>query len=229
MTRIPGQVWLQREIEQPGDLDDVGVLPQPTVAVVRGLPSPRWDEPDRVPDRFGDGVADRELQALLGKRSDQGVGVARAVPADDDLLAAPPVRDLREGPVQDGQVIGGGVAAGVTRAQQHRDGLVAVVQPRAQGVMTEAALKVPADVLLVRMGRDQRRVEVDHDVGDGLARRAGARQLRPGRHWYIALPCTKHKVCPPLLAASSPLASGATSAFRCGGTGSGLVDRGRLR
>ena len=55
------------QVQQAGDLDDVGVLAQPTVAVVRSLPGPGWGEPDRVPDGFGDGVADGELQALLGK------------------------------------------------------------------------------------------------------------------------------------------------------------------
>ena len=95
------------QVQQVRDLDDIGVFPQPTVAVVRGLPGPGGGEPDRVPDRFGDREANREVQVLLGQCGDQGVGVARAVSSDQDLLAAPPVRDLGKGLLEDGQVIGG--------------------------------------------------------------------------------------------------------------------------
>ena len=126
----------------------------PPSLLFAACPVAHRDEPDRVADGFGDGVADRELQVLLGECGDQGVGVARAVRADQDLLAAPPVWDLAQRPVQHGEVVGGGVAAGVARAQQHCEGLAGVVQPGPEGVMAEAALEVPASIFLVRVGRD---------------------------------------------------------------------------
>ena len=160
LERVQGRTWMWElaahddphpgaglapagKVEQVRDLDDVSVLPQPTVGVVRALPGALGCEPDRISDGFGDGVTDRELQSLLGKRGDQSVGVAGAVSADQDLLAAPPVRDLTQCPVQHGQVIGGGVAARVARAQQHLDSLVAVVQPRAQGWWSKPPLNFP--------------------------------------------------------------------------------------
>ena len=145
---VAGHV-LAAQVEQVRDLDDVGVLAQLPVAVVRALPGVRGHEPDGVPDRVGDGVADRELEPLNRNGADQGVGVAGAISPDQDLLAAPPVRDLRQRPVQHGEVVGGGVAAGVAGAQHHHQGLVAVVQPGSERVMTEAALEVPASFFLV--------------------------------------------------------------------------------
>jgi len=49
------------------------VFTQEPVGVAGDLPGPLRDLLDGVSDGFGDGVADRELQALLGKRGDQGV------------------------------------------------------------------------------------------------------------------------------------------------------------
>ena len=157
------------QVEHAGHLHDVGVLTQPTVGVVRCGPGVLGDSLDGVPDRFGDGVADREPQSLNGKRGDQGVGVAGAVSPDEDLLAAPAVRDLRQGVLQHGQVVARGVATGVPWPQQHRQRLVGVVEPGTEWVVSVPALEVAFGVLLVRMGGDQGRVEVDHDVADDLA------------------------------------------------------------
>ena len=79
------------QVEQAGDLHDVGVLTQATVGVARALPGPGRHRGDRLADSFSDGEADREVQPLSRHRGDQGVGVARAVSPDQD-------RDVRVTP-----------------------------------------------------------------------------------------------------------------------------------
>ena len=165
------------QVEHLGDVDDVGVLTQVPVGVAGDLPGPLRHRNDGVPDGVGDGVADRELQALLGQRGDQGVGVAGAVGPDQDRCAAPPVRQLAQRPVHDGEVISGGVTAGVARPQHRGQGFAGVVQPRAERVVAETALEVALGAFLVRMRRHEGRVEVDHHLSDRLAGSAGAGQL----------------------------------------------------
>jgi len=102
-----------------------------------------------VPDGVGDGVADRELQALLGQRADQRVGVSGAVGPDQDRLVTPPVRQLGQCLLHDSEVIGGGVATGVAGAQHRGQGLVGVVQPGPQRVVAKAALEVALGAFLL--------------------------------------------------------------------------------
>ena len=52
----PGQV------EQAGDVDDVGVLPHVAVGIAGTVPGPLRHEPDRRADGVSDRIADRELQ-----------------------------------------------------------------------------------------------------------------------------------------------------------------------
>ena len=92
MTRMP---WAAggpaAQVEQAGDLHDVGVLTQPTVGVARGLPGVFGDGADRLADGVGDWEADREVESLRRHRADQGVGVAGPVGPDQD-------RDVRVTP-----------------------------------------------------------------------------------------------------------------------------------
>jgi len=129
--------------------------------------------------RPGDREANRELQVLLGQRPDQRVGGAGAIGPDQDRLVPPAVRQLRERPLQHQQVVGGGVAAGVARAQQAGQGLAGVVQPRTERVIAEAALDVALGAFLVRVRRHQRRVQVDHRLVQQPPGRPRTRQLRP--------------------------------------------------
>ena len=77
-------------------------------------------------------------------------------------------------------MVTGGVAPGVARSPEHRQGLVGVVQPRPQRVMSEAALEVAFGVFFVRVRGDQRGVEVDHDLTDRLAGGPRPRELGTG-------------------------------------------------
>lgn len=62
-------------------------------------------------------------------------------------------------------MVGGGIGTGVAWPEQHRGGLTgpgaAVVDEREQGVEPESFLVGRGSVLLVRMGGQQRRVQVD--------------------------------------------------------------------
>ena len=139
------------QVDQAGDLHDVGVLTQAAVGVARGLPGVFGDGADRCADGVGDRVADREVQPGGEKRADQGVGVARPISPHQDRGAAVtrPVGHLGQRPVQHDQVIGGGVTAGVPGPQDRREGLAGVVQPRPERVMAKAALEGAPGAFLV--------------------------------------------------------------------------------
>jgi hypothetical protein len=74
-----------------------------------------------------------------------------------DLL----VGDLRERPVDHGDVISGGVRAGVPRAQQHRERLAGFVRVGVERVEPIPVLVVPGCLLLLGVRGDQRRVDID--------------------------------------------------------------------
>jgi hypothetical protein len=92
-------------------------------------------------------------------------------------------RQLRQGVLDHRDVVARRVRAGITRTQQHRQRLTgplgAVVHERAQRVKPEPPLERRASLLLIRVRRHQRRVQV-HD--QRLARvRVVVRRVDPGQ------------------------------------------------
>ena len=98
------------------------------------------------------------LAAVVG----QLVRRAGAVRADQDLDALDVLgRDLRERQVEHRLVIGGGVRAGVPGPEHRAERLAGLIGIGVQRVKPVAALVVPGRPLLLRMARDQRRVQID--------------------------------------------------------------------
>ena len=97
-----------------------------------------------------------------GDVADQVQGGARAI-AGDQQVPPVPGRELRDRLVEHLDVIEGGVAAGVARAQPKRQRLAGVVTPRGQRVMTPGALERARRLLLVAVRDLDRGVHADHD------------------------------------------------------------------
>jgi hypothetical protein len=150
----------------------------------------------------GRGEADRAGQPLAVQPGQELVAGSGAVGADQDPPPGPgpgPVPgQLRQLLLGDRDVVGGGVGAGVTCPQQHRQrlpaALGAVVEERPQRVVAEPALERRRRPLLVRVGGHQRRVEIDDQrrrgarpavggllAGQGPYPRAGRRPRRVNR------------------------------------------------
>jgi len=92
-------------------------------------------------------------------------------------------RQLRQGQVQDLDVIGGGVGPGIAGAQDPRQGFGGVVQPCADRVEAEPFSVSGCGVLLVGMGIEQGGVEVQRHVavlGDRVETRPPHRPAHPG-------------------------------------------------
>ncbi len=98
-------------VEMVGELDDSGAVTQAAVAVERGHPV----------GGDGDRDSDGELRVQAVFAQAAGVGeelvaaTGRVGPDEDRAAVAVRVGNLVQGLVQDGDVVGGGVAAGVTR------------------------------------------------------------------------------------------------------------------
>ncbi len=104
-----------------------------------------------------------------------------AVGADEDVGAvAVGVGDLGQSRVQDGDVVRGGVGAGVARPQHTGQGLAGVVQEAQHRVVAEAALVGGRCLLLLRVAGDQGGVDVQDQVGQVAAARAGSGYAVPG-------------------------------------------------
>ena len=90
------------------------------------------------------------------------MGSAGGISADQDLQALEVLgRDLRERPIEHRHMIGGGVRAGVPRSEQGAERLPGLIQVDLQRVKPVAALVVPGRLLLLRMRRDQRRIDIE--------------------------------------------------------------------
>ena len=92
--------------------------------------------------------------------------------------------DLRDRRGQDGDVVGGGVRAGVPGAQHQRERLLGVLAPHPERVVAEPLLERDRGPFLLRVRRHQGRVDIEDDgvtevgVGD-LRGRHPAGQLGP--------------------------------------------------
>ncbi len=175
-----GAVGVAGEVDQAGQLCDLGPGAQGAVLFQRGVPDLVGQGADGLSDLGGDGVADRErgLDPALSQSSqvgEEGLGAARAVGADEDRgPVAMRVRDLGKGLVEDRDVIGGGVRSGVARPQETCQGLAGVVQEAEHRVVAEAALVGRGGLFLLGVAGDQCGVDVQHQ----------ARQLTPsGVRW----------------------------------------------
>src|SRR4051812_23373204 len=93
-------------------------------------------------------------------------GAAGAVRADEDGGAvAVGVGDLGQRLVEDGDVVGGGVGAGVTGSEDCGEGFAGVVQEAQQRVVAEAALVGRRCLLFLGVAGDQGGVEVQDQAG----------------------------------------------------------------
>ena len=152
----------------------------PAGRVDRRGPRPPWNSGDGGPNVVGDREPDRVLQPLFGEVIAEGVGEPGTVGADQDPLGPVSVGQLRQGGVEDGDVVGGGVRPGVARAQDPAQRLVGVVQKGEQRVVSVAALEVPGRLFLLRVHLDQGGVQIDHHVIQVLPGRPSRWQLPSG-------------------------------------------------
>lgn len=142
----PGPVRVAGQVGHAGQLGDFRALAQGAVLFECGMPDLLGQGSDRLADRLGDGVSDGEV----GEDSAcvQGPHVVQerfrssgAVGADEDGCAvAVGVGDLGKCLVEDGDVVGGGVGAGVAGPEESGQGFAGVVQEAQQRVVVEAAL-----------------------------------------------------------------------------------------
>jgi hypothetical protein len=141
--RIPGQTTSGQDA---GDLGQAGAVAVAAVGVDRIGPHRLRDGSDRDPFPLGDRPADRELAVHRGVTETTDVGeellrAAGAISPDQDRGAVPVhVRKLGEGGVQDGDVVGGGIATRVALPQLSGEELAGVVAERQQPVIAEGLL-----------------------------------------------------------------------------------------
>jgi len=183
------------QVQQAGELGDPRPLADGTAGIDRRAPHIRGDLGEQLGSLAGQGEADGVGQAPPVHPPQHGVGAAGVVRADQHPPSGPGAGDmsgqLGQRALDHGDVVGGGVGPGIARAQQDAQRLPgafrAVVDERAQRVEPIPALERRTRVLLVRVSRDQRRVQV-HDQrvlrADPVVRGAGAGggpRVRPGR------------------------------------------------
>ena len=104
----------------------------------------------------------------------------RVGPDEDRAAVAVRVGKLVQGLVQDGDVVGGGVAAGVTRTQHPGQGFTGGVEETQQRVVAEGVFPGRRRRFLLRMRRHDCRVDVQHEPGQRLAEHHGGGQRAPG-------------------------------------------------
>ena len=143
------------------------VLALLAVLVEGSAPCPLRQGADRLSHRLGEIEADREADvAFAGPVEEVVAGPGRVDPKQDLDLLDPIARDLLKRRLGDRDLIGGGVGAGVARPQHPRGGLARLVEVGEQRMEAVAALEVAGRSLLLGMGADEGRVEVDrHPLG----------------------------------------------------------------
>src|SRR5205814_7936170 len=130
--------------DEAGNFADIGAVTEIAVGVqggdpVRGLA-------DRLPDGFGDRDPDGEagVDPVLTEAADVGqeaLGASGRVRPYQDRGAVPvSVRDLREGLIEDGDVVGCGIRPGPAFAEQPGQGFAGAVQETEQRVVAERLL-----------------------------------------------------------------------------------------
>ena len=72
-------------------------------------------------------------------------------------------RDLGDSGVQNFDVVGRGVRAGVARTKLHGEQLAAVIAPHTEGVEPEGPLERGRRVLLLRVGDHDRGIDIEDD------------------------------------------------------------------
>jgi hypothetical protein len=119
------------QVHQAGQFGDPGAVTDLVVGVVGRGPPVLRDVGEQVGRVRRQGEPDRIRQALAGEPLDQLLGAAGAAGADQDLasgaLSGPLSGQLREGLSDDGDVVGGGVRAGVAGPQQDGEGFAGAV------------------------------------------------------------------------------------------------------
>lgn len=159
------------QVDHAGQLGGLGGLTQGPVRVQGRVPDLFGQGADRAADRCGDCVSDRETQVKAvvtqgAEMCEERLRAACAVGADQDVGAVPVgVGDLREGLVEHGDVIGGGVVSGVARPQQPGHRLAGVDQETQQRVEPEAAFVGGCGLVFLGVAGDQRGVEGQDQAG----------------------------------------------------------------
>ncbi len=104
-----------------------------------------------------------------------------AVRADEDFGAvAVGVGDLGQGRIQDGDVVGGGIGAGVARPQHSGQGFAGVVQKAQQRVVAEAAFIGGRRLFLLGVAGDEGGVDVQDEARQVVSAGAGRGYAVPG-------------------------------------------------
>jgi hypothetical protein len=118
------------QVQPPGGLGDPGAIPPAAVGVDRWHPCRRGQAEDGLTDVGVDGQPDREPQPALVEVPDELAGGAGAVAAYQDPAAAPrPGGNLGQRELQDGNLVGRVVGAGVARTQDPGQRLATPVAP----------------------------------------------------------------------------------------------------
>lgn len=182
----PCPVRVASQVDQAGQLGDLRALAQGAVLFECGTPELFGQGSDRLADRLGDGVSDGEggedpAGAQGPHMLQERFRSAGTVRADEEGCAvAVGVGDLGKCLVEDGDVVGGGVGAGVSRPQQAGQGFAGVVQEAQQRVVAETAFVGRRCLLLLGVAGHQGGVEVQDQAGQVMSARAGCGYPRPG-------------------------------------------------
>ena len=142
--------------------------------------------PIAVRSLSGDRPADREAAAhrRVAEAAEVGEelpGAAGGVGPDQDRGAVPMrIGDLRQGGVEHGDVVGGGVAARVPAPQRRGEELAGVVAERQHRVIPERLLERRRRLLLLAVTDHDRGVQVDHQPGQLAAGRRRWRERLAG-------------------------------------------------
>ncbi len=177
------------QVDQVGQLDDLGAVTAFPAGLDGWLPVVFGDEEQGVADAVVDVVAERVLDVAIAAflaepvRRPGGVGAGQQPFPDMFGVVAAVVADLpvggelRDGGGEHDDVVGGGVGAGVARTQLAGEDFAGLGDHRQQRVMSVGPLVGRGGVLLVGAGADDRRVEVDDRLVAGRSRTGGPRRL----------------------------------------------------
>ena len=170
----PSPFRLCRQVDEVGEFDDFSTV---ATSAVGGVPAAGRNHHDAVADAVIDvepeAVFEVPVDAFFGEPMARSASICADQHSMGDLArvvansvtSRPLGRQLVERIGEHGDVIDRRVRSGVARPQHAAQHLVGLGDDRQQRVMSVAAFVVRADVLLVRFRRDQRRVEVDDQIG----------------------------------------------------------------